>query len=204
MKALPVVVLLAAAFAAATANAATSIERTFRYTDDRFTLTRTNDGVVVKMTGDAMREFAPGQPDLPMVSEIVDVPDGMRVANVDVVALDSRPWQTGVRVLPAVVVKPGLTPEERTAPDRAAYSRAGFQPPVQLIGVGTQRGVRRPCPREPGALGREHRQLDRIRSLTVWLQLEPDAHAHSDLVRERIVPEWKTARSPLWVPRPPW
>jgi hypothetical protein len=193
MKALPpVVVLLAVVCVAATTNAATTIERTFRYGDDRFTLTRTNDGVAVTMTGDAMREFAPGQPDLPMVSEIVDLPAGMRVANVSVAGLDSRVWQTGVRVLPSVIVRPGLTPDERTAPDPVAYARAGFQQPVELIGVGNQRGVRKAMLRvNPVRWDASSGRLEQIRSLTVRLQLEPDTRSHGDLVRERIVPEWE-------------
>ena len=143
MKSLSVVVLLAAACEVSTSHAATTLERTFRFPDERFQLSQTDKGVAVRMAGDAMREFRPGQPDLPMVSESVEIPNGMRVASVDVVGIDSQLWRTGVRVAPAVVVKPGITPEERTAPDPVAYARAGFQPEraVELVTQGYERGV---------------------------------------------------------------
>ena len=88
-----------------------------------------------------MRELRPGRPDLPSTVEIIDVPDGMRVSGVHVIDLQTAPLASGVKLVSAAKVKPGLGPIERTTPDLAFFAHTGMQPdvPVSLGYQGFQR-----------------------------------------------------------------
>src|SRR5437899_1966405 len=129
------------ALASASAVSAATIEREFRYPPNRFHVDRARGIVDVDLPG-AVREFRPGRPDLPAAAEIVDVPDGMRVAGVRVVDFATVPLAPQIRLLSSMVMKHGLGAIERTAPDPAFFDRSGMQPqiPVTLGYQGFQRG----------------------------------------------------------------
>ena len=174
------------------APASTILEREFRYGPERFALARLADGTtVVEMPG-AIHEFTPGRPDLPQRGEPLELPAGMRVAQVEVVALETAPLGAGVRMASAIVARPGVEPVERSAPDPAFYLHAGFQPevPVRLGAQGFARGrnvaTLNVTPlRWDAASG----ALERVSRVRVRLTLEPAVER--PLERQRIVPEWE-------------
>jgi len=176
-----------------------TLEREFQYDARRFSLVQKGVETQVEMTG-AAPEIIPGHPDLPMLSEMVELPAGERVVSVEVVSLATAVLSPVARVPTAARAKPGLGPIERTEPDPAIYGRAGFPPPSAQVELGYQGWMRgrhlaslRVNPvRWDAASGR----LERIERLTVRLHLEP--HVDTDVVpRERIVPEWEDVGSPL-------
>ncbi len=189
--------LLLAASSAFAAPA--SLEREFRYDAGRFSVVQKDGETQVEMTG-AAREFTPGHPDLPLVSEMIELPAGMRVVGVEVVSLSTALLSPTARVPTAVKAKPGLGPVDRTDPDPAFYRRTGFAPPSAQAELGFQGWMRgrhlaslrvNPVRWDP-ASGR----LERIERMTVRLQLEP--FVDRDVVpRERIVPEWELERPSL-------
>jgi hypothetical protein len=176
--------------------ASTSLEREFRFSKESFSLLRRGSETLVEVEG-ASRELAAGRPDLPWVAEIVEVPDGMRVTGVQVLALDTAPLADHVRMPSTVIAKPGLGPEERSAPDPEYFSASGFQPrsPVELGMQGWQRGRNlvyvEVCPvRWEASSGR----LERVTSIRVRLTMEPGFEAK--IPRLRVVPEWEDGYVP--------
>lgn len=171
--------------------AASTQECEFRFGPDQVRLIRAGGRTRVTVDRGAVEE-RPGLPDLPSVGETVEVPTGMRVVGVEVLELESAPLATDAAIAPALKIKPGLEPEERTAPDAAAYARPGFQPEVPIV-VGYQ-GTQRernlvalqvwPV-RWDAATGR----LERVSRLRVRLNLEPGGP--QPLERLRVVPEWE-------------
>ncbi|MEY4069413.1 MAG: hypothetical protein RL721_27 [Candidatus Eisenbacteria bacterium] len=139
-----------------------------------------------------MHEFAAGRPDLPWVSERVDLPAGMRIERVEVLGLETEPLREAVRIAAAPVLRPGAGPEERTEADAAVYSTEGFLP-AEPAAVGTQGGLRgrnvaylrlAPTRWEP-ATGR----LERVQRMTLRLTLAEGGAPQVE--RERIVREWE-------------
>jgi Peptidase family C25/FG-GAP-like repeat len=112
--------------------AANSVEREFRFSGDAIRLTQVDGRTEVRVR-DAMPTFEAGQPDLPWVGELIDLPDGARVTSVRVLEIETEPLAASVRLPSAQVVRPGLGPLERTAEDPAAFARAGFQPETPVV-----------------------------------------------------------------------
>ncbi|HYM81388.1 MAG TPA: C25 family cysteine peptidase [Candidatus Limnocylindria bacterium] len=194
MKVLRVLLALAATCAAATLEASpTTLEREFSYPAERFSLVPAGGTVDVRVAGESSREFTPGRPDLPMLAEAIEIPAGMRVTGVEVVNVDAELWERSIRVPPAVRIRPGITPIERTAADPAVYGLGGFLPqhPAEFATQGSLRGrnvawIRvNPVRWEPSS-GR----LEQVRRVKVRLQIEPH-HDPGQVVRERVVPEWE-------------
>ncbi|HET7225773.1 MAG TPA: C25 family cysteine peptidase [Candidatus Eisenbacteria bacterium] len=186
-----VAVCLLTAGAAQSATLPTVLDREFRYDASRIRLGRNADGTVQVTMARAMRDMAPGHADLPLVAERVDLPPGTRVAKVEVVDVETEALASGARIPSAVVVKPGLGPIERTAPDPQVFARDAWQPSaLAAMGAqGDQRGANvawlqvAPVRWNPvtGA-------LERISRMHVRLTLEAGPTA---LERQRIVPAWE-------------
>src|SRR5881296_3725765 len=96
-------------------RADTAIEREFSFDPARIRIERAGGTLQVSVPG-GMREFRPGRPDLPWRSERIDLPAGMRVRDVQVLALESRPLPEGGRLPSAIRPTPGLGTLERTEP----------------------------------------------------------------------------------------
>lgn len=176
---------------AGTSHAATAIERDFRYDANRVRLAN-RDGYTHVDAAGSMREFRPGHPDLPWLTERVDLPAGMRVTGVEILTVETDPLASGARIAPAAVVKAGIEPLERTAPDPRFFSAATPQP-EELVGLGQQGSLRgrdvaylRVSPvRWNPSTG----SLERVARVRVRLALEPGGEA--PVARERIVREWE-------------
>lgn len=185
---------------AAVAHASTVIEKEFRYDAARVRVTHRDGYSSVEASG-SMREFRPGRPDLPWLSERIDLPDGMRLTAVEVVEVETGVLASRALVAPSRVVSPGLGPVERTRPDARFFSTSTPQP-EELVGLGEQGSLRgrnvaylRVSPtRWNPATG----ELDRIARVRVRLTLEPGGEP--PVARERIVREWETDGLPSGVP----
>jgi Peptidase family C25/FG-GAP-like repeat/FlgD Ig-like domain len=94
----------------------------------------TLDGRVEVSALRGMGELRAGRPDLPWVTERVELPDGQRVARVDVISIEEAPLADHIQMQSAIQPKPGSDVISRTPPDAAAFSHAGYQPevPVEL------------------------------------------------------------------------
>ena len=184
---LPVLLLLASA----SSVSALTIERDMRFDASRLRITSSKGEVTLEARG-GTHEFTAGRPDLPWVSERVDLPAGMKVTGIEVLSVETELLRDAVRLAPAPVTRPGAGPLERTSADASYYSRAGFQP-EQLVSVGSQGSLRgrnvaylRVAPaRWDAASGR----LERVSHLRVRLTLEEGGTPA--VVRERIVREWE-------------
>jgi hypothetical protein len=174
------------------ALASTTLEREFHYGRERFHLTRNADGTTLVGMNGASREYTAGRPDQPLVGERIELPEGMQVAGVEIVSLETASLAHGVRLPSAEILHHGLEQLERSAADPAVFGSASFVP-GELVRVGLQgyeRGRRvawlvvAPSRWNP-ATG----ELERIERLRVRLTLEsaPDR----PLQRQRIVPEWE-------------
>ena len=173
--------------------ATTVLEREFRYGPEQVRLRRAQGQTRIELAG-GLPEDRAGLPDLPSRSEVVEVPGGMRVAGVDVLELETVPLGADAAVPPALKIQPGIGPEERTAPDAAAYARAGFQPevPVRVGYQGTQRERNLVMLQVwPVRLDAPGGRLERVSRLRVRLRLESDGPR--PLERLRVVPEWEGA-----------
>jgi len=138
MLALGLSLILAAAGPAKAAD----LERDFTFNSASITLDSRDGVTVVRMRGSAPEARA-GRPELPWVSERIELPDGQRVARIEVISLESVPLATGTRIATAALAQPGTFEIDRTPPDSALYSRAGFQPdPAAQLGLqGYEDGV---------------------------------------------------------------
>lgn len=181
---------------AGVAQSATVLEREFQFDASRVEVGR-RDGVTQVLAPGAMREFRAGRPDLPWVSEQVELPAGLRAAGLEVVDAVFEPLASGVQLPSARVLEPGLGPIERTAPD-ARYFGASVPQPEEFAALGEQGSLRgrnvaflRVSPaRWNPATG----LVERLVRLKVRLTLEP---SHADVVpRERIVREWEDGGLP--------
>ncbi len=176
---------------AASAAAATTLEREFTFDADAIHL-RTTAGATEVRVDRAVPSPDVGQPELPWLAEFVDLPDGMQVASVDVVDLAVTPLGSGVRLPSAWTMSADRQSAVRSAADPWAFSRPGSQPAraVELATQGWQRGRHvaglRICPvRWDASTGR----LERVSRLRVRLTLEPGAK--QPVPRLRVVPDWE-------------
>lgn len=182
---------------APSARAASSIEHEWNLDPARVSVTQRGGFTVVDAKG-AMREFAPGRPDLPWLSERIDIPAGTRVTSVEVVNLVTAPLASDAVLQSSIAPQPGLGPVVRT-PATAAYFTGNTFQPERLVELGAQGGMRgrsvafvRWAPvRWSPATGR----LERVTSLRVRLTLE--SGAEPPVRRERIVPEWEDDLPPM-------
>ncbi len=189
------------ALAVGSASASVVIEREFHYEAARFRVSPRADGTSLVAMRGAARDDRPGQADLPMLGERVELPVGLRLAEVRVLELETAPLAEGVRVPSTERPRQDLAGIERTAPDPAVFGSAGFVPeaPVRIGLQGFERGrniayvIVAPARWAP-ATG----ALERVERVRVELVLEPDAAR--PLERERVVSEWE--RTGLATARP--
>jgi hypothetical protein len=188
----PIAPVLGLLLALAPLARAESIDRHFGYDASRVHVSTRGDYTAVDVTG-GVREFQPGRPDLPWVSESVDLPAGMRVARVQVLGVTTAPLASGARLASSIQPRPGLGNDERTAPDARYFGPGAPVQPEERVVLGVQGGMRgrtlatlrvSPVTWNP-ATG----ELRIVTGLDVRLELErdPDPPLH----RERIVPEWE-------------
>ncbi len=178
-------------------SAGSTLEREFRFAQERVRLTDRGAITQVEFEGGAAEDAA-GLPDLPWISQRVDLPEGQRVSSVEVISIETELLRARAALPSAVIPKPGLGPIERSTPDPERFARAGFQPetPVRVGTQGYQAGhgvamlLVSPV-RWDAASGR----LERVTRLRVRLTLESDPG--TPLKRERIVRQWEPRRGDL-------
>ncbi len=192
MRLRPIALLAVVLFGlASVANAAVTIDRTFGYDNGRVHVVQRAGYAHVDLPGAAI-ETRPGRPELPWMSERVDLPPGMRVSAVEVTGIETRTIATGARLAPALVQVPGLGAEERSKPDPLYFSGATLQP-EQVVSLGMQGGLRG---RSVAWLRVAPTQWDaRTGAVTlvtkVAVRLTLDTDPTPPLHRERIVSEWE-------------
>jgi hypothetical protein len=181
--------LLLLAAHAGTAGAA-ALEREFTFAPDQVTLVSHDGATEVRFRGGQAEERS-GRPDLPWVSERVELPDGQRVARIEIVSLEGAPLASGVRIPTAVRALPSSFAIERTAPDSVYFARAGLQPdpPAEVALQGYEDGTGVALLRVwPVRWDASSGALERLTRLRVRLVLEPDP-GHP-VRRERIGLPW--------------
>ena len=187
---IPLVVLVVSAVAR---NAsALTLEREVRIDPARVSVSIAQGVASVEARGAATREYRAGQPDLPWISERVDLPAGMKLTRVEVLAVETQPLADGVRVPPALSSRPGSAPGERSLEDAAVFASPTFQPEVlALPGVqGSLRGRNVAFLRiSPSRWNPQTGALERVTSLKLRLTVEDGAAPA--VPRERIVREWE-------------
>ncbi|MCC6349891.1 MAG: VCBS repeat-containing protein [Candidatus Eisenbacteria bacterium] len=185
---------------AGVASAATVIEKEFRYDAGRVRVASRDGYTAVEARG-AVREFRSGHPDLPWISERIDLPEGTRATSVEVVDVETGLLARGALIAPAMVLTPGLGPVERTRPDPRYFSTATPQPEdwVGLGEQGSRRGRNVAYVRiSPVRWNPSTGELDRVARVRVRLTLE--ASHDVPVTRERIVREWEDGGLPSGVP----
>ncbi|MGH7742254.1 MAG: C25 family cysteine peptidase, partial [Candidatus Eiseniibacteriota bacterium] len=102
-----------------------------------------HDGATEARLRGGQAEVRAGYPDLPWISERIELPDGQRIARIDVLSIDSAPLAAGVRMASAIRPQPASLAMERTAPDSALSAKTEFQPeaPAQLALQGYEDGI---------------------------------------------------------------
>ena len=192
MRARLLVPLVAMMVSAVAQNAsALTLEREVRIDPARVSVSIANGVASVDARG-ATREYAAGRPDLPWISERVDLPDGMKLTQVEVIGVTTEPMADGVRVLPALSAKTGAAPGERSLADAAVFASPTFQPEVlALPGVqGSLRGRNVAYLRiAPSRWNPQTGALEKVTSLKLRLTLADGAEP--PVKRERIVREWE-------------
>jgi len=192
MRARLVVPLVALLVSAAVQNAfALTLERQVRIDPARVSVSITNGVASVEARG-GTREYTPGRPDLPWISERVDLPAGMKLTRVEVLGADTQPMADGVRVLPAFSSRTGAVPGERSLADQAVFASPSFQPEVlALPGIqGSLRGRNVAYLRI--ATSRWNPQTGALERVTgLQLRLTVEDGAEPAVKRERIVREWE-------------
>ncbi len=171
---------------------AVTIEREYRFDRSRFTLGSKDGRTTVEVAG-SIPDLTPGRPDLPQVSDRVELPDGYQIGAVEVMALETESLADAVRPASTRRVGPGLETDERTPEDPAAFSAPGFTPAVPVT-VGAQgfergRGVAM-LSIAPARWDATTGRLERVVHVRVRLTLEP-ARLGVPVPRERVVPEWE-------------
>ncbi|MEO5988213.1 MAG: C25 family cysteine peptidase [Candidatus Eisenbacteria bacterium] len=180
-----------------TAYATSFLEHALTLDPARVSVTQSGGFTVVEAKG-SMREFAPGHPDLPWLSERIDIPQGARVTSVEVIDVTTAILAEGARLQASIAPQPGLGPIIRTEPAAAYFTGPAFQP-ERLVELGAQGGLRglsvafvRWAPvRWSPATGR----LERVASMRLRLTLE--SGAEPPIRRERIVREWEDELPPM-------
>ena len=173
------------------AHAAVTIDRTFGYDNGRVSVVQRGGYTRVELPG-AARETRAGRPELPWVSERVDLPAGMRVTAVVVTGIETRTIATGARLAPALAPTPGLGPDVLSAPDPLYFGSAAPQP-AQVVALGAQGGLRglsvawlQVAPAQWNARTGVVNLVTRV-SVRLTLEADPTPPVH----RERIVREWE-------------
>ena len=140
-----------------------------------------------------MAETTAGWPDLPLVSERIDLPPGMKLKAVT--ARGAR-WSTlaptaRVRRVPAMRVTTDALGRPRAGAARTLAVAQGEPPTVELGYQGYMRGKNVAWVQvRPVRWSASTTKLERLDQVDLDLELEPDPGA--DVVRrERIVPEWE-------------
>src|SRR5262245_6940420 len=176
------------------AASALTLERDLRLDPNRVRV-QTAQGVTVVEAVGGTHEFTSGRPDLPWISERVDLPAGTRLTGVEVLSVETERMGTGLRLATARVARPGAAPGERTPEDAALYARSGFQPEaLALPGIqGSLRGRQVAYLRiAPARWDARTGQLERVTRLKLRLTVEDGAAPA--VTRERIVREWEDER----------
>ena len=172
------------------AASAASLERDFTFTPDQFVVATHDSVTEVRLRGGRGEDRA-GYPDLPWISERVELPDGQRVARIEIESVEVAPLATGARIASAVLTQPGTLAIERTPPNAAAYSRSGFQPDVaaKLSLQGYEEGQSVALLRVwPVRWDASSGALQRVTRVRVRLELEADPG--QPLRRERVGLPW--------------
>ena len=183
---------------AGTAFATTFLDHDVRFDAARIATRSGPDGTVLVDFVGGSHTYESGHPDLPWVSESVDLPAGQRVVRVEILSERTEPLAAGGRLASAISPQPGSGPILRTTPDRQLYASNEFQPqqPAQVGVQGFERGrhvarlMLAPV-RWQASTGR----LERVSEMRLRLVLE-DAPDEVPLRRERIVPEWEDGDLP--------
>jgi hypothetical protein len=187
MRARFLVLLVAVVSAAAQNASALTLEREVRIDPARVSVSIANGVASVEVRG-ATRESGAGRPDLPWISERVDLPAGMKLTRVEVLGAETQPMADGVRVLPALSAKTGAVPGERSLADAAVFASPSFQPEVlALPGIqGSLRGRNVAYLRiAPSRWNPQTGALERVTSLKLRLTMEEGAAPA--VVRARLV-----------------
>src|SRR5437867_3330158 len=87
---------------ASPASSAATLEREYRFGPERVTVDRAGDQTLVKVSG-GVADVRPGRPDLPWVSETVELPAGQRVARLEIVTVETEQVAAGVSI-PSTVI----------------------------------------------------------------------------------------------------
>src|SRR5262249_35001018 len=85
---------------------ALTLDREVRIDPARISVSIVRGVAAVEARG-GTREFVAGRPDLPWISERVDLPEGMKLTAVSVVSARTEVIADGVRVPPALSARPG-------------------------------------------------------------------------------------------------
>jgi hypothetical protein len=140
----PLLLLATSAVPAAPAT----LEREFRYDASRFSVAQKSGEALVDMKGAATREFTPGRPDLPVLSEMIELPPGVRATGVEVTSSTELPPAHPDR-------RQGeARPRANRAPMRSRLLRASLPVASSLVTLdspGWMRGRTSPAARESGA-----------------------------------------------------
>lgn len=193
MRLRPYALLIGVVLTTATSVAsATTIEREFRYDASRVRVT-TREGYTAVDAAGSVREFRAGRPDLPWVSERVEIAPGAKVTGVELLDVQTEAIASGARLASAIVPTPGLGAKERSKPDAQWFASARPQP-EELVALGSQgslRGHQVAYLRvAPARWNPQSGVIERVRSVRVRLTIE-DGAAEPALPRERIVREWE-------------
>jgi Peptidase family C25/FG-GAP-like repeat/Fibronectin type III domain len=186
-------IVLTAALAAS-AHADATLERDFLFTRDQIHVV--DRAGTTEVTADrGIAETTPGLPDLPALQQRVPLPEGMRVASIEIIGLETEPLGLHPRVATAIVPTHGLGPVVRSVPDAARYAAAGLEPAeparIGLQGYEAGHGVAFVLA-QPVRWDASTGQLEFVRRMRVRLHLVSDPG--TPLKRERIVREWEPAR----------
>src|SRR5690242_6066714 len=112
---------------AASAHADATLERDFVFTREQVHVVD-RAGTTEVTLDRGIAETTSGLPDLPALQQRVPLPEGLRVASIEVIALETEPLGVHPRVATSIVPTHGLGPIVRSAPDAARYAAAGFEP----------------------------------------------------------------------------
>lgn len=175
----------------ASAASALTLERDLKLDPARVTLASSNGFTLVEAQG-GTHEYSAGRPDLPWIAERIDLPAGMKVTGVEVVAVTTELLRDGVRIPAALSARPGAMVGERSAPDQRFFAAGTFQP-EQLVALGTQGSLRGRNVAylriAPTRWNPQTGRLERVTALKVRLTVGDGAP--SAVVRERIVRDWE-------------
>ncbi len=186
---IPLVAILAAAVVSPVE--ALTLERDLRLDPARVEVTSANGIVSVEAQG-GTHEYSAGRPDLPWIAERVDVPAGMKITGVEVVAVETELLADGVKLAPARSARSGAAPGARSTEDARYFTSASFQP-ERLVELGTQGSLRgRNVAFLRVAPARWNPQTGRLERVTrIQLRIVVEDGAAPAVTRERIVREWE-------------